>query len=537
MRPVVGRLALALLLLGDVVACNERKAEQNVAVIEDPDASADGNSAAPIAASGVAIPKVAPVCTAAAANLNVVIKSKVGPGGGAILPFGNKLLSMNLDDLKPNDYMPSFNADFVAYLKALKPAMLRWPAGYDSQTYQFDAGASWAPTSKTAGRRTLAPNFIDQYLALCKAVGAEPYVGINLLTGTADNAASLVRYLNVSKNAGVRWFHLGNEPDVDVTDSATQTAAYAKQFLAFRQAMLAVDGNLKFTGAELVTGARVLGIAGQPNWMAPILAGTKAAPMDAIAWHYYPKDSSQTLAASSATPSPEHLLLETASDWPPAGLDFASQIFPKLQQVRNQLAPKAELWVDEFAEDSGKANGTGLADRAVGALWTADALGRFAEQGADAVFRFIFKTGEDHGYALLDPNNVLRPDYYAMWLYANAFGDQLVSATSSAQANVAAHAALRQGDGSLRVMLVNKTTSPQKVAVSLPDFAASASGRYQLLAKAYLDTSMSLNGSALTAASVANGEAAVAIEGTADACAQTVLTLPPVSVTVMAYAP
>lgn len=535
-RPVIA-FAAALALC---TACTERSPSTAPTTATD-GANAIGNGEVTTAepnTTNVPIPVMAAACTTGAADVNVTITSKAGPAGqSSPKAFTNKILSINIDDLIATDYMPSFNSTFVAYLAALKPGMLRWPAGYDSQTYQFDANKTYVASTSQGSDKSLTPDFIDQYLALCKAVGAAPYIGINALNGSTENAAQLVRYLNVTKKAGVKWFHIGNEPDVDVTDTASQTAAYAAKFLAFRQAMTAVDPTIKLAGAELVTGARVLGVAGQPNWLAPILDGTKSAPMDAIAWHYYPKDSSQTLATSSAAPSPNNLLLETASDWPPAGLDFASQAFPLIHQTKAALAPKAEVWVDEFAEDSGKANGVGLADRAVGALWVSDALGRFAEQGADAVFRFIFKTGAEHGYALLDPNNVPRPDYYAMWLYANTFGDALVAAKSDAQSAVAVHAATRKSDGSLRVMLVNKTNVAKRVTVNLTDFAPKASGRYQLTANAYLDTSMQLNSQSLTPANIGQGEAAVVMTATPDACQTTVLTLPPVSVTVMAYAP
>ena len=499
------------------------------AVGSDNNASLPAN--APGAAStAVAIPVVTPACKPGTADVAVTVDTSKGPLGASAVPFTSKLLSQNIDDKVPAGYSPTLDPNYVAYLKALKPAMLRWPSGYNSQTYQFSTTQS--------GNNILTPAFIQSFLALCTAVGAEPLFGINVdpTTGaSAENAAELVTYLNKTLGAKVTWFHIGNEPDLD--PNASTPAAYAATFATYRQAMLMADPTIKLVGGELVTGARVIGTAGQPNWLAPILAQTQSTPMDAIDWHYYPKDSSQQLTTSSAYPTPANLLLETAPDWPPAGLDFASIAFPLIKQARSAMAPNAELWVDEFAEDSGQANGVGLADRAVGALWVADALGRFAEQGADSVFRFIFKTSPDHGYDLVDPNFVLRPDYYAYWLYANTFGDSLISATSSAQDQVAVHAATRTSDGSLRVMLVNKSTVAKTVSTTLAGFTPKASGRYQLVASAYLDAAMTLNGTSLTAASVVNGEAAVAIAGTADACPSTVLTLPPVSVTVMAYAP
>lgn len=522
--------SLALLLFA---ACAQNAGDKTSAG----DANLAGNANA--ATSGVgpaagnanvqaAAPVPTPVCTPTGGALTVTVDASKGPlGQSSPRAITNKLWSVNLDDLNPVDYTPSLDANFVAYLKAIKPALLRWPAGYDSQTYQFSATAS--------GNQILTPAFIDKFMALCQAVGAEPLIGINTLTGSADNAAQLVQFLNKTRGYNVRYFHIGNEPDVDPDDTTVTPATYVSKFAAFKTAMQAVDPNIKLVGAEITTGARVLGISGQKDWLTPILQGTQGAPMDAVAWHYYPKDSSQTLAGSSAVATPNNLLIETASDWPPAGMDFANTIIPKMRAVMATYAPKAEIWIDELAEDSGKANGQGTADRAVGALWLTDVLGRYAEQGADAAFRFIFKTGGNHGYALLDPNNQPRPDYYAHWLYAQQFGDAMVSSSTTDVTQVAVHAATRKDDGSLRVFLVNKTTASKTVRLKLTGYAPTTAARYQLVGAALDANVMTLNGQSFTPASLANGANAIAAVATTDACTDNVVTLPAVSVTLLNF--
>lgn len=493
-----------------------------------PAASTNPNAAA--VPSAPSAPPLAPVCSPTApADVQVTVTSKAGPlGAGAPRPLSNKLWSMNIDDLQPQDYAPTLDANFVAYLKALKPAMLRWPSGVNSQYYQYSE-------TKT-GKYVLSPAFLDHFIALCRAVNAEPFIGVNTLNGSPENAAALVKFLNVTRGYKVRYFHLGNEPGVNGVTATSSPQTYAATFLRFQQAMRAADANIKFVGAELMTGGEVLGISPYVDWLTPILQGTQRSPMDAVAWHYYPKDSSQTNVKSSAAATPNNLLIETANDWPPAGMDFPATILPKIKGLLGVYAPKAEIWVDEIAEDSGKANGVGTAELAVGALWLADELGRFAEYGTDAAFRFIFKTSADHGYALLDPTNHPRPDYYAYWLYAQQFGDQMVGSTTSDLKDVAVHAATRTSDGTLRVMLVNKTTHKQAVNLKLTDYAPTTAFRYLLQGEALTSTSMTLNGAQLTPTNLAAGAAAVAAVATTDACASNVLSLPPVSVTVMVFA-
>ena len=279
----------------------------------------------------------------------------------------------------------------------------------------------------------------------------------------------------------------------------------------------------------------MLGFSGFTDWVTPILQQTAQAPMDASAWHYYPLDSSQTSSASSATATVAHLLQESASDWPPAGLDFASIVFPPLKATRTSLAPKAELWVDEFAEDSGKTNGSGTGNVVAGALWAADAVGRFAEQGADALFHFMFKGDAEHFYTLLDANYQPRPEYYTYWLYAQQFGDHLVQAQTDAAASVAVHASTLAADNTLRVMLVNKGTTSARTHLTLADYAPRQVHRYQLVGNSLTDTAMALNGQTLTMANINQGAAAIAGVATADACANNVLALPPLSVTLLVF--
>jgi hypothetical protein len=117
-----------------------------------------------------------------------------------------------------------------------------------------------------------------------------------------------------------------------------------------------------------------------------------------------------------------------APDWPTGGMNYVNLAYPHVRAVRDQYHPGAEIWVDEFAEDPGMLyNGQYLSDRVVGALWAADLLGRYAEQGTDVNFRFLFKGKPDHYYALVDVNNEPRPEYYTYWLYAQVMGDKYVA--------------------------------------------------------------------------------------------------------------
>ena len=189
-------------------------------------------------------------------------------------------------------------------------------------------------------------------------------------------------------------------------------------------------------------------------------------------------------------------------------------------------------------KDSGQLNASGLGDKVVGALWAADDLGRMAESGADKVMHFIFKGEAEHKYTLIDENNNLRPEYYVHWLYAQQFGDQMVSSSTDDDANVSVHAATRASDGTLHVLLVNKNASSAVVSVKIDNFTAKSSIQYSLVGTAYDADSMSLNGQSLDSNTVTQGASAISsLPGPGNSCLQQGVNLPGLSVTMLVLTP
>lgn len=463
------------------------------------------------------------------ADVQITVKTHTGPNGAAQPVPAHELTSVNIYDQDRSDYMPHASDNFVNYLKALRPAHLRWPAGYTSQTYTF---TRTGPESAI----NLTPALLAAYIELCQRVGAQPMIGVNVTTGTPDNAADLVRFVNKEMGYNVVWWELGNEPDVDGVDATHSPAIYAQQYLAVAAAMRAVDSSIKLAGGVLLTGENILGEHQSTDWLTPIMeqVGNK---MDAISWHYYPLYSTKTPnSQSSSTLSVAHLLQEDASDWPPAGLDFADTIMPHLRSVIAKYTPGSQIWISEFAEDPGYAAGAGLSDANVGALWAADALGRYADYGIEGMYKFLFKAEQEHRYTLVDENLSPRPEYYTYWLYGQQFGDTMVNVNNDHRDTVAAHAALRSSDGTLTVMLINKAATSKSVRLALPDFSSSSAQQYVLSGSSYEGTDMTLNGQQITAANVGRGGNAIPAVPT-DACPNNVITLPPFTVQLMQFTP
>jgi len=104
-----------------------------------------------------------------------------------------------------------FRKDVMDEIRHLGVPIIRYPGG------NFVSGYNWLDG---VGPKQDRPRVLDrawnslnsnqfgtnEFLAWCKAVGTEPLLGLNFGTGTAEQAADLVEYCNVS--SGTRWSDL-----------------------------------------------------------------------------------------------------------------------------------------------------------------------------------------------------------------------------------------------------------------------------------------------------------------------------------------
>jgi alpha-N-arabinofuranosidase len=104
-----------------------------------------------------------------------------------------------------------FRKDVLEEIKKLGVPIIRYPGG------NFVSGYNWldgiGPKANRPAVLDKAWNSInsnefgtDEFLAWCRLVGTEPLLGLNLGTGTAEQAAALVEYCNLDK--GTRWSDL-----------------------------------------------------------------------------------------------------------------------------------------------------------------------------------------------------------------------------------------------------------------------------------------------------------------------------------------
>jgi alpha-N-arabinofuranosidase len=119
-------------------------------------------------------------------------------------------------------------------LRELQPPVLRWPGGCYADTYHWRDGIG-DPASRPT---TFNENFgtyelddhqfgTDEYLRLCEAIGAEPWINVNMMSGSVAEARDWMEYVNRASGTdlarlraangheapyGVRYWGIGNEP-------------------------------------------------------------------------------------------------------------------------------------------------------------------------------------------------------------------------------------------------------------------------------------------------------------------------------------
>lgn len=113
-----------------------------------------------------------------------------------------------------------FRKDVLEKARRLAPPILRWPGGTFTKIYHWMDGVGL----KTC--RPRRPNLIwggeednhfgtDEYILYCRAIGAEPFITVNMATASAEEAGNWVEYCNGAGNtsyANLRRAHGFAEP-------------------------------------------------------------------------------------------------------------------------------------------------------------------------------------------------------------------------------------------------------------------------------------------------------------------------------------
>jgi hypothetical protein len=194
-----------------------------------------------------------------------VIEVDVGAVKCAVEP---RVIGINIDYLVDDDAnRPAGARPLVEALREMGAKSLRFPGGDKSDNHlwsvpPFDRPKPAFACGPTEGRETVVVDAagrrigklmdFDEFMSLCREVGAEPTVvvcydalwrpGCSMTKkGLIETAAAWVKYANVTRGYGVRYWEIGNEGYIDSTVSPHD---YARDFVDFAQAMKAVDPSI-----------------------------------------------------------------------------------------------------------------------------------------------------------------------------------------------------------------------------------------------------------------------------------------------------
>jgi len=158
-----------------------------------------------------------------------------------------------------------FRKDVLAAARAIHVSVLRWPGGNFSSGYNWKNGIgpkdARPRTWDTAWQEEESNRFgTDEFIEYCRKLGAEPYICVNMGTGTMQEAADWVEYCNATTDTEwanlrrkygheqpyrVKYWALGNEVYGSWQAGHKDAKQYAADALEFAKMMRWVDPTIK----------------------------------------------------------------------------------------------------------------------------------------------------------------------------------------------------------------------------------------------------------------------------------------------------
>jgi hypothetical protein len=359
-----------------------------------------------------------------------------------------------------------------ALFRDLRPSVARFPGGNLSNNY------CWVTQKVSDNNHVQWDDWswgidVGQYIAFLKAIGCVPMFSLNPFDHTIDgqahsavSEASDLAGLFVANGFSGAYYEVGNENDGS-WNPMLSLDAYTDRFVLLTTAVKAADPAAQSLG-PVVSGYNM-------TWINGFLDGLQGRGalglLDWISYHHY--------GGWIANDNQNRI-----------NLDDPQAFGQELVTIRNTLAAhgasrvriavtemNAAIWGDGCTRDQFTINQ---------GLWLADALGA-CFLGADAANVWI------HLHPGADPHSLIDdgPDppaptrnYWPVALAAQTLSSSIPTAmvsvltvTLNTQPAAMSGYAVRKSDGSLGVLLINKSTQSLDVAIDLPDLPQSVIGR------------------------------------------------------------
>ncbi|KAF8873880.1 glycoside hydrolase family 51 protein [Infundibulicybe gibba] len=166
------------------------------------------------------------------------------------------------------DSTTGFRLDVLDALKELRMPLVRYPGGNFVSSYRWQDGIG--PRELRPRRPELAwlteesNQFgTDEFISWCRTLGTEPFICLNMGTGTLEDALAWVEYCNSSSNThyanlrrkyghdepyDVKYWALGNEMWGPWQVGQMQAKDYAKKAFQWAKALRLLDPSIKLIG-------------------------------------------------------------------------------------------------------------------------------------------------------------------------------------------------------------------------------------------------------------------------------------------------
>ena len=185
--------------------------------------------------------------------------------GSFLEQLGRAIYGGIYDPGSPLSDASGFRTDVLQEVRSLGVPIIRYPGG------NFVSGYNWldgvGPVENRPQQLDKAWNSLNsnrfgtnEFMAWCRAAGAEPLMGLNLGTGTPEQAAALLEYCNVEKGTqwselrrkhgvadphNVRHWCLGNEMDGPWQIGHMEASEYGLKAADAARQMRAIDPSVR----------------------------------------------------------------------------------------------------------------------------------------------------------------------------------------------------------------------------------------------------------------------------------------------------
>jgi alpha-N-arabinofuranosidase len=341
---------------------------------------------------------------------------RLDPADFAVEVEGDATMEVDQFSLMPGDALDGLDPDEVAMAKAMDTPLVRFGGNFTS-SYHWKDGIG--PRDKRVNMLNIPwgiPEYntfgTDEFLHFCNLIGAEPQIALNLGSGTSEEAAGWVGYIDEHwhQHSGLTW-ELGNELWGNWNVGYPTLDQLAPRTLAFSKAIRAVDPN-----------AKLIATGGDPDrftkWNAPQLSNP-AGTFDYLSTHFVVTNTDTQTQHASAD------FIAQAAYALPVGLETKLKLAQEQIDQTPAFANKAHIAFTEWLF-IGNRPGTPSFSNMGGAIDTAGFFNMLMRNSSIVPISDMTGIMEFGGIWKKRSQVYAAPGYYAFKLYSTAHASRPV---------------------------------------------------------------------------------------------------------------